>query len=69
MPGRAAGMPRPGAWRTSSLRRTGRDYARAEVEPAPGAAFVAGRWIAALRRITTSRSGDWARRCTTQADA
>jgi NAD(P)-dependent dehydrogenase (short-subunit alcohol dehydrogenase family) len=24
--------------------------------------FRAGRWIAALRRITTSRSGDWARR-------
>ncbi len=51
-----------------------RDIARRSSKPVRGAAcakrsFRGGRWIAAFRRITSSRSGDWARPGTTEADA
>ena len=48
--------------------------ARHSSKPVRGAAcakrsFRGRRWIAAFRRITSSRSGDWARQGTTEADA
>jgi hypothetical protein len=56
-------------------RNPGREgMARRSSKPVKGAACArrslrGGRWIAAFRRITSSRSGEWARPGTTEADS